>query len=307
MDPQQVDTSAAAEPEPAAAPGETPPEPLPQLKPQAVVFVATAEALAYYDAESVRLITESMKEVDDAQKEFDGLNTEMKEAKIKWQGLVQKQHSLIRERRDARGKPVQKTLFDNTIRADDPPPKLELASAPATPDALENLWREFPLDRFSIWGATEGDLAKLREGTRKRDEPRPLGTMGQLADFSSNVHNPGYENRLTDFKGIGAAAADRINASIERFWGWWNDSGRTEFATERGLISENQPRTDSEGGGGGDQGNSDQPGSLGDAVGQVLDRVIPDTESGTEDAADFVEPEGAEAEYSLTGAGTAEE
>lgn len=279
----------------------TPPEPapLPILAPTVSRSGPTPSELAAFDAETSRLIGLSMDKIDDGQKEFESLNSQAKAAKTLWQGLVEEQHKLIRERRETRGKPVQKTLLDYAARREEPPVAgMAPVPVPVAGDPLEHLWREFPIDRFTIWGMTDNDVKKLADGQRKNGgEPRPISTLGHLADFTANVGNPGFENRLTDFKGIGGAGGDRITTAVDRFWSWWQTGGRDEFASEKGVARAPEPGTGEVEPGPGDQSNGGEPGSP-SAPG-------PDSEVETPAQAEdgpAVEPPGDGDEYSLTDA-----
>lgn len=285
---------------PTTEPAETqvvpPADPLPVIPPTVSRYAPSPSELAAFDAETSRLVGKAMDEIDEAQKEFDEVNSEAKAAKVRWQGLVEQQHKLIRERREIRGKPIQRTLLDYA-----PPTVNEVSTAPlqatTEPDPLENLWREFPLDRFTIWGMTDNDVKRLAEGQRKKFDPHPIATIGQLADFSSNTANPGFENRLTDFKGIGTTGADRITQATDHFWSWWRSNGQAEFAAERGIRHATQPG-DGEGDiRPGDQGDGGEPGSPA-VVGPHLEaEAPPELEDGP-----AVEPPGEGDEYSLTDA-----
>lgn len=244
------------------------PAPLPPLTPTVSRSGPTPSELAAFDAETSRLIGISMDKIDAAQKEFEALNSEAKAAKTMWQGLVEEQHKLIRERRETRGKPIQKTLLDYAASREEPPVAgMAPIPVPVAGNPLEHLWREFPIDRFTIWGMTDNDVKKLADGQRKNGgEPRPISTLGHLADFTANVGNPGFENRLTDFKGVGAAGGDRITAAVDRFWSWWQSSGRDEFATERGILRATQPEAGEGEPGSGDAGNGGEPASPAPAV-----------------------------------------
>lgn len=131
-------------------------------------------------------------------------------------------------------------------KAEEPPPaaaepKKETGSPGESPTAwpLAELWREFPIERLTINGLTEGDVEKLNAGEVKQGSGFPIITLGDLQKFTSPyAHNPSYSRNLTDIRGIGAAAAERIQDANEKFWGWWNGGGAEEFAAEKGIKLE---------------------------------------------------------------------
>lgn len=112
---------------------------------------------------------------------------------------------------------------------------------------LAELWREFPLDRFEKFGLTTGDVEKLAAGEVKQGTGFPLITVGDLRRFTSPFeHNPSYCRNLTDIRGIGAAAAERIQDANANFWGWWNGGGAEEFAKEKGIAIDPKPEPEAD-------------------------------------------------------------
>jgi len=112
---------------------------------------------------------------------------------------------------------------------------------------LAELWREFPLDRFEKFGLTTGDIEKLAAGEVKQGTGFPLITVGDMQRFTSPYeHNPSYSRNLTDIRGIGAAAVERIQDANANFWGWWNGGGAEEFAAEKGIKIEPKPAAEAE-------------------------------------------------------------
>jgi hypothetical protein len=100
---------------------------------------------------------------------------------------------------------------------------------------LADLWRHYPVARWTRFGLTAKDVERLEAGEVKRESAaRPIRTVGDLSDFSRPTAS-GYSRGYADVKGIGAAGADRISEAETRFWGWWNDGGQDEYAAERGL------------------------------------------------------------------------
>lgn len=249
-------------PDPAAPPvGDLPLNPAPPPQPPPPPGRVSDSELAAYDALSVRLITEKQVEVDAAHKEFEEINNEAKALKTKHSGLVESLQALIRERTTGRGKPVQKTLLDVAAEAQAEAAAATEPVAEGGPDPLENLWREFPIDRLTIHGLTPKDVERLAAGERKNGgETRPILTMGQMADYTANVGgSPGYEQRLSDFKGIGPGGLTRICDAEQLFWRFWNNGGREEFAREMGHLTY-EAVTDDGSGPAGEGGDGDQPG-----------------------------------------------
>lgn len=100
----------------------------------------------------------------------------------------------------------------------------------------EDLWRAYPIERWTRFGLTSKDVDKLAAGEIKKETGRsPIVTVGDLSNFSAPGAN-GWTRKLADIKGIGAAGADRISEAEARFWKEWRDGGEEQFARERGLI-----------------------------------------------------------------------
>ena len=280
-------------------------DPLPVLTPSKATHLSP-EALALYDAETVRLITEQEQIVAEKLLHHKDLQKRAKDAKDIWEEETLALHAMIRSRAENRGRKPQATLFDAlnhqaeaAIEADgwralplssahltvaqiqaceaqeietlgdlsewlqddgDRDMKDELEAAikrwekqqqqaaqvveskalPATADALEELWREFPLDRWTEFGLTDADVRKLAEGTVKRDNSTfPLRTVGDLNRFTTPPDGlPTFNRGYGDIKGIGAAGVDRISEAETRFWAAWNAGLKERFAQERGLTVE---------------------------------------------------------------------
>lgn len=293
MEPQTPDIIPAANAEPNPPPeGLTPPLPAvpepdiivpppPRVEPPPAPLAGPEQQrvldLIEFDQQTVYLLNQHQATVDKLEGEYNEINDECKKAKRAWETKVEELQAFIRERREARGKPVQKTLLNVFPTAPDgPPPVAPLPAPAADPNAtaLDNLWREFPLARLTQWGATENDVAKLADGQRKRGlDTRVVRTVGEMADYTGRTD---FEQRLTDFMGVGNAAAKRVEDALEQFWGWWNRGGQAEYATERGITSATQPQAvdpapDAGAGsadhGGGDQRDAGEP--VGAAVGDA--------------------------------------
>lgn len=95
------------------------------------------------------------------------------------------------------------------------------------------LWRDFPIARWSEYGLTSKDIEKLAAGQLKDGGAFPIVTVGDLSRFSEPAAS-GYTRRLIDVKGIGPAGVDRISESESLFWAGWRGGLEQEFARERG-------------------------------------------------------------------------
>jgi hypothetical protein len=113
----------------------------------------------------------------------------------------------------------------------------EMAATPAPAQATSELWREYPIARWSVHGLTAKDIEKLEAGEVKRETGRrPIVTVGDLSEFSKPTAT-GYSRNYGDIKGIGPAGAGRLAEAETHFWAWWNKGGQEEFARERGLTN----------------------------------------------------------------------
>jgi hypothetical protein len=127
------------------------------------------------------------------------------------------------------------------------------------PIDLEDLWRAYPIERWTRFGLTAKDVEKLAAGEVKREsDRRPVRTVGDLSNFSAPTSG-GYSRQYADIKGIGTAGADRLSDAETRFWQWWQCDGQDEFARERGLIRGDATTAGrgGEGDRGGDPGEAD--------------------------------------------------
>jgi hypothetical protein len=108
--------------------------------------------------------------------------------------------------------------------------------APAA-DPLAELWREFPIDRWTEFGLTAADVKKLAAGEAKTGPSHPIVTVGDLQRFTTPYpNNPDFTRGYADVKGLGTAGADRISAAEERFWRAWRSEGLDRaFAFEKGI------------------------------------------------------------------------
>lgn len=278
------------------------------------------EALASFDAETVKLVNEQDREIDELHSSYTESKEETKERKMAWEAKRDTLQRVIKERKANRGKPVQKTLL-----SDLPPEPTEAAPAnPVTaapvvePSALDLLYRQYPLDRCMIYGMTEKDVEIMASGERKGGLATiPVRTVGEMADYSAG--DGAHPRHIADFKGLGASGATRIEAALEGFWGWWNGGGMTEFAHEKGIPdavngteSGGRGEVDGDGGEGHVQGERGGAGDGDDQDGEdtvvIVEHFLNDPDAPLnptdEDLAQV--PEGNDAEYSLAGEGEKE-
>lgn len=231
------------------------------------------EALAEYDAATLKLINDLDGEIDSLFDDALSKKAAAKEAKDDWEAKRDEMQRVIKERKNNRGKPVQKTLFEAAAPvADEPTPVPTVEAVPlAGPDPLEDLWKEFPIDRCTTFGLTARDVDILASGERKGGLPTyPVRTIGESALYSSG--DGSVPRHFADFKGLGASGSDRIGAALEAFWGGWGKGGKEEFAKEKGLTSGNPTAQPDAGGGGedprgGDLGGGVQPEGAGGTTG----------------------------------------
>jgi hypothetical protein len=267
---------------------ETPAKPAeaekPKRKKREVPDYQKPEVLAAYDAESQKLYDGMVAAIDSLYADYNDLKLEAKTAKQAWEAKRDELQALVKERKEQRGKPVQKTLVDFAPPAEEEPPPAEAMPAvpPAEPSALDELWRQYPLGRCTTFGMTEKDVEIMASGERKGGYATyPVRTMGEMADYTAG--DGAHPRHIEDFRGLGASGATRISAAVENFWGWWNSTGRDEFAAERGIPVGGQTTQPDAGGGGedhgaGDPGDATEPAGAGGPAGddgeQVGDTVV---------------------------------
>lgn len=100
----------------------------------------------------------------------------------------------------------------------------------------EDLWRAYPIDRWTRYGVSEKDVERLAAGeVKKTGERYPIATVGDLSNFSKPTGS-GWTMGYADIKGIGPGGADRISDAEAQFWAAWANGLDVEFARERGLT-----------------------------------------------------------------------
>lgn len=275
------------------------------------------EVLAAYDAETVKLVNEQDRDIDELHTSYTSSKEATKERKMAWEAKRDTLQRVIKERKANRSKPVQKTLLSD-IPPDgptEPGAASQVTVAPVVePSELDLLYRQFPLARCTIYGMTEKDVEILASGERKGGLATiPVRTVGEMADYSAG--DGAHPRHIADFKGLGASGATRIEAALEGFWGWWNGGGMTEFAREKGVsVADNGAKsggrgeTAGDGGEGHVQGEHGGAGSSDDQDGEDTDVIVEhflnapaDSPLSVTDEDLAAIPEGNAAEYSLSG------
>lgn len=111
---------------------------------------------------------------------------------------------------------------------------IETETAAPLPSAESDLYKQYPIERFTRFGLTSKDVEKLHAcETKGTATGFPIITIGDLQRFiTPNAASPGYVQSLKDIKGIGDAGCDRIEEAQMQFWGWWRSGGEAEFAAE---------------------------------------------------------------------------
>lgn len=115
----------------------------------------------------------------------------------------------------------------------------KIAEANRPTNALDDLYLEYPLTftRWERFGLTAKDVEKLNGGETKSFGACPISAFGDIQRFvTPNPANPSFTRTLKDFKGFGDAGYDRYQEAETKFWAWWGQGGKEEFAREKGLI-----------------------------------------------------------------------
>jgi hypothetical protein len=195
-------------------------------------------ALARYDFETQKLTRELSGGVREAENAWLTLKEKASDAKKTLEAKEIELRKLIDDRGEQRGKPPKPNLFQkHDDAAKDAAMKAENAKLAESPDWWPtDLWEKFPIERFTEYGLTRGDVDKIKDGTMKQGEGiGPIETMGAMSNFTRPAAN-GWARKLTDLKGIGQATLDRYSEAETKFWAAWNGGLAEKFAIEQGLV-----------------------------------------------------------------------
>lgn len=98
---------------------------------------------------------------------------------------------------------------------DDPEPEKGKSSTKRYPAPTDDqTWRSVPLASLSL---SKAILQKLAKPVHKhRGKVPPIKTLGDLTEFLEPKDD--WEPRLTDLKGLGKSAVDKITAATDQFW-----------------------------------------------------------------------------------------
>jgi len=174
-------------------------------------------------------IIEAEKRVQDAEAVMDARHEDYKDSKKDFELAVSKLRQVIRQSQE----PAEPNLFSGVKpSANDKPNKADEKDEGKPDHRLENLWREYPLERYTRFDLASSVIQKLAEHSP------PILTVGELADFTAPKAN-GYTPKITDVKGIGKSKVQKIEDAGIAFWSWWNAGGQEEFAREKGLANGN--------------------------------------------------------------------
>jgi hypothetical protein len=202
-------------------------------------------ALAAYDAATAKLVADFEGLVSELEATWEEKHADASLAKKAFEAERDKMRSLIRARRDDRGRKPEPTLFDQPV------------GDPAAPDPLADLWQQYPLEfaRWEKFGLTEKDCEKLNSGETKNHGTHPMMTMGDVTRFiTPDPKNPAYARTLKDVKGFGDKGMERWTEAETKFWQAWNNGEKEKFAAEKGVTA----HADQPGPGGGDGGEGGQ-------------------------------------------------
>jgi hypothetical protein len=280
---------------------------VPVANPPAVDFTSP-EYLAAYDAETARVGGEQVTEVYRLKAEWEEAHELAAGLKKQYEAHRTEHLAYVRDRIDKRGKNPGHLFAEaeakETIAAHKKngkaKPKGKGADLPDAPPAggkaadwfPEEIWKQYPIDRLKGYGVTDADARALADCvvTKSKGETfPPVDTLGALVRFQEPKPN-GFCWRVTDIKGIGPAAAERIANAITTFWADWPNL-QQPFAVEKGHVrpdplaeekpaDETAPRVGKKRRGKRD-GSDGEPGPVGDALGAEpaadCGEVLPDT------------------------------
>lgn len=205
----------------------------------------TPDALAAYDAETVRLVNNEAEEVAHFERAYDEANDVAKECKKAFEKSQAALRELIEDRRKGRGKPKQPTLFndpqpepldpeDEDDSEIEPTDAAEQNDAQASVDANysppeseatgSGVWQgnhEFTPDELAMPLSSlqlpQGVLNKLADPTAKDGGSiRPITTVGEYFEYLKPLAN-GFQPYLKNIKGLGDTAVEKIEQAIFDF------------------------------------------------------------------------------------------
>jgi hypothetical protein len=175
------------------------------------------DRLAEWDKKTVRMVNTSAKECAELKADYEIKAEVAKEAKKKYDLAVADHFDLIRTRREGRGKPEQKELFDKAeghaaAQDDQRTPAEVLAAGPGDDDA----WKAEPTMVLVPLGL------KLRYA-QALGAQHGLDTLGKLNAFTEPSAS-GWVNKYEDLKGIGPKGAEQIADAFAKFWETWPET-----------------------------------------------------------------------------------
>ena len=226
-----------------AAPTDPPSPPNPRRD-----SMMTADELAEYDSETVRLVSSQESQVCQLEAELADIKSQTKAAKKAVEDAKEELRELIQNRDRQRGRKPAPSLFDhspahttNRVDEDNAIDQVnDQAAATREPEPVDphaELWREYPMT-FTNWkpfGLTAKDIERLNSGETKDFGTHPIRVLGDITRFiTPNEQSPGFTRSLMDFKGFGEKSYDRWLSAESAFWDWWNNKGgKQAFADEQ--------------------------------------------------------------------------
>jgi hypothetical protein len=178
-------------------------------------------------------IQDAQREIDEQEEKIAAMKEDLKDENKELEALQLGLAKLIRQSKADQ----QPNLFNQPPEAGDceeqeGPTKDQEPASKLTEAENSELWRQFPLERFTQFGLAKSVIAKLAEASP------PILTQGDLADYSKPGPT-GWTKPLVDIPGIGKGKAEKIEDAGIKFWAWWGAGGQVEFAKEKGLTNGN--------------------------------------------------------------------
>lgn len=174
--------------------------------------------------DSLRRIIAQQERVSAARGEWEELKKEASAAKKKYETEVNRLEKAIAEEKEP-------SLFSaGTVSGMSAP-----AVAPApTPAPEPEAWRSVRLDTLDL---------PARVLTALAEASPPIVTIGDHADYCKPREN-GYCPRLTDIKGIGKGAVDKIDDALESFWSTYRAAADVPAVPVVDVNSEPEPEAE---------------------------------------------------------------